>query len=172
MNKTEKLLRSMPDLGSTLNEIVYLNEENYNFMLWLIGFTDGEGTFSVEINKKEDMKMGYQIQISFIITQHSRDINLLNKIKLYFEGNGEIKSNRGKNGGDVLQYRLRKFDSIKKYIIPLFDNYPLKTLKKLDYEDFKKVVELMEKKEHLTKEGIEKIRKIKEGMNRGRKKID
>lgn len=30
----------------------------------------------------------------------------------------------------------------------------------------------MEKKEHLTKEGIEKIRKIKEGMNRGRKKID
>lgn len=29
MNKTEKLLRSMPDLGSTLNEIVYLNEENY-----------------------------------------------------------------------------------------------------------------------------------------------
>lgn len=55
-------------------------------MLWLIGFTDGEGTFSVEINKKEDMKMGYQIQISFIITQHSCDINLLNKIKLRSEG--------------------------------------------------------------------------------------
>jgi hypothetical protein len=39
----------------------------------------------------------------------------------------------------------------------------------LDFEDFKKVAELMEKKEHLTLEGIEKIRKIKEGMNRGRK---
>jgi tripartite-type tricarboxylate transporter receptor subunit TctC len=67
------------------------------------------------------------------------------------------------------QCGLRNIEIIKNTIIPLFNNYQLKTLKKLDFEDFKKVAELMENKEHLRIEGIEKIKKIKEGMNRGRK---
>jgi len=158
--------RSFKDLGTLLNTIVY---KNYEFMLWLIGFTDGEGTFSVEINKKDDMKTGYQIKISYIITQHGRDLDLLKKINFYFNDSGEIKLNRGINGGNVYQYRLRNIERIKNLILPLFSNYPLKTLKILDFQDFKKVAELIEKKEHLTLEGIEKIRKIKEGMNRGRK---
>jgi hypothetical protein len=161
--------RSYKDLGTVLNNIVYKNQENYEFMLWLIGFTDGEGTFSVEINKKDDMKTGYQVQIAYIITQHGRDLDLLIKIKNYLNNSGEIKLNRGKNGGNVYQYRLRNIEIIKNTIIPLFTNYQLKTLKKLDFEDFKKVAELMENKEHLRIEGIEKIKKIKEGMNRGRK---
>ena len=159
----------LKNLGTLLNTIVYKNQESYEFMLWLIGFTDGEGTFSVEINKKDDLKSGFQVQISYIITQHGRDLDLLKKIKLYFNDSGEIKLNRGKNGGNIYQYRLRNIEIIQNIIIPLFSNYQLKTLKKLDFEDFKKVAELMEKKEHLTLEGIEKIRKIKEGMNRGRK---
>ena len=77
--------RSFKDLGTLLNTIVY---KNYEFMLWLIGFTDGEGTFSVEINKKDDMKTGYQIKISYIITQHGRDLDLLKKIKIYFNDLG------------------------------------------------------------------------------------
>jgi hypothetical protein len=115
------------------------------------------------------MKTGYQVQIAYIITQHGRDLDLLEQIKKYFNNSGEIKLNRGKNGGNVYQYRLRNIQIIKELIIPLFSNYKLKTQKKLDFEDFKKVAELIEKKEHLTLDGIEKIRKIKEGMNRGRK---
>jgi len=40
--------------------------------------------------------------------------------------------------------------------------------KLLDYADFKKAVEIMKNKGHLTKEGLEEICKIKVGMNRGR----
>ena len=156
------------DLGSPLNNIVYKNDENFLFMLWLVGFTDGEGTFSVEINKRTDMKTGYQVQISYIITQHGRDLDLLLKIKNNLNNSGEIKLNRGKNGGNVYQYRVRNIETIKNLIIPIFSNFPLKTMKNLDFQDFKLVAELIEKKEHLTPEGIEKIRKIKEGMNRGR----
>jgi hypothetical protein len=53
----------LKNLGTLLNTIVYKNQESYEFMLWLIGFTDEEGTFSVEINKKDDMKSGFQVQI-------------------------------------------------------------------------------------------------------------
>jgi hypothetical protein len=160
------------DLGIELNNIVYFSQESYEFMLWLIGFTDGEGTFSVEINKNASMTTGYQVQIAYIITQHGRDLELLEKIKKYFNNSGEIALNRGKTGGNVYNYRLRNITIIKNLIIPLFSNYPLKTQKNLNFQDFKKVAELMENKEHLTIEGIEKIRKIKEGMNRGRNNIN
>jgi hypothetical protein len=42
----------------------------------------------------------------------------------------------------------------------------------LDYLDFVKVIELMKEKEHLTEEGLNQIRKIKAGMNRGRSEED
>lgn len=164
----EKPNLELYDLGESLNAIVYKNQEHFTFMLWLVGFTDGEGTFSVEINKNDTMTTGYQVQISFIITQHGRDLHLLEKIKTYFENSGEIKQSRGKSGGNIYQYRLRHIENIRKYIIPLFSHYNLKTLKRLDFEDFKKVAELMDKREHLTQQGIEKIKQIKQGMNRGR----
>jgi hypothetical protein len=53
-------------------------------------------------------------------------------------------------------------------LIPFFDTYPILGIKALDYADFKLAVNLIEKKAHLTKDGLEKIKKIQSGMNRGR----
>jgi hypothetical protein len=53
-------------------------------------------------------------------------------------------------------------------LIPFFDQYPLHGAKRLDYLDFCKVANLMEGKLHLTEEGLDQIRKIKDGMNTGR----
>jgi len=53
-------------------------------------------------------------------------------------------------------------------IIPFFDKYPIKGEKSLDYANFKRATEIMEIKGHLTVNGLEEIRKIKAGMNRGR----
>jgi hypothetical protein len=54
-------------------------------------------------------------------------------------------------------------------IIPFFEKYPIQGEKFLDYLDFVKVIKLMKNKAYLTEEGLDKIRKIKAGMNRGRK---
>jgi len=61
-----------------------------------------------------------------------------------------------------------KFSDIIDKIIPFFEKYPLQGAKLADYKDFKRVTELMLTKAHLTKEGLEEIRQIKAGMNRGR----
>jgi hypothetical protein len=53
-------------------------------------------------------------------------------------------------------------------IIPFFDKYKIIGVKFQDYLDFKRVAELMKTKDHLTTIGLEKIKKIKEGMNKGR----
>ena len=55
-------------------------------------------------------------------------------------------------------------DTIEK-IIPLLNKYPLVGAKRQYYLDFVKVSELMKSKDHLTKEGLKKIKLIKSGMN-------
>lgn len=53
-------------------------------------------------------------------------------------------------------------------MIPFFDKYPIVGAKRQDYLDFCKVAELMRSKAHLTSSGLEQIKQIKSGMNRGR----
>ena len=50
-----------------------------------------------------------------------------------------------------------------------FKKYQIYGVKALDYLDWCKVAELMQNKVHLTKEGIDEIKKIKSRMNTGRK---
>jgi len=60
------------------------------------------------------------------------------------------------------------FSDITDVIIPFFDKYRVHGQKSLDYEDFKKVVEICKAKDHLNSEGLKKIMDIKLGMNRSR----
>lgn len=53
-------------------------------------------------------------------------------------------------------------------LLPFFQKYPIQGVKLQDYFDFVSVIELMKNKVHLTEEGLDHIRKIKSGMNRGR----
>ena len=53
-------------------------------------------------------------------------------------------------------------------IIPFFKKYPILGNKAQDFSDWCKVAILMQNQIHLTKEGLEQIRKIKSGMNTGR----
>jgi hypothetical protein len=62
-----------------------------------------------------------------------------------------------------------KYKDIFEKIIPLFDKYPIKGIKALDYSDFKKVANMMFTKEHLTEEGLSKIQSIKSDMNLSRR---
>ena len=52
-------------------------------------------------------------------------------------------------------------------LIDHFDNYPLITKKRADFELFKRVLGLINRQEHLTPEGLIKIVSIKASMNKG-----
>jgi hypothetical protein len=65
-------------------------------------------------------------------------------------------------------FKVQKFEDLTKKIIPLFANNKIQEIKQLDYLDFCQVAKLMNAKKHLTIEGLDQIRKIKSGMNRGR----
>lgn len=101
----------------------------------------------------------YNIGLRFVITQHSKDLVLLDTISNYL-GCGKCYFNRNE-----VNLMVSTFSDINLKIISLFNKYPLLGTKKEDYLDFCKVAELMKSKYHLTKDGIEKIKRIKSNMN-------
>ena len=130
---------------------------------WIAGFVDGEGCFYVGINKHPDMKAGYQVLPEFTVVQHKQDVQVLYALKAFF-GCGVVRSNHG----DRMAYRVRSKKHLLERIIPFFEKHPLKTKKNIDFRKFRKVLLMMEAGEHLTADGITKIRKIASEMNRGR----
>lgn len=132
---------------------------------WLAGFTCGEGCFYISIGKPS-ASGGSAIRLKFILTQHNRDDELMGSLVEYLACGGYYPGGEKQSWGN---YEVKNFADIIANIIPFFDKYPLQGEKAKDFMDFKKVALLMQSKAHLTREGLEEIRKIKSGMNRERK---
>lgn len=126
---------------------------------WICGFTDGEGCFHIGISAHPSSSTGYQVLLEFVITQHKRDEQLLYRIKERF-GVGVVRNARARNC-DIKCYRVRGHANLRDIIIPFFEQNPLLTQKKFDFAKFRRVVILMERKEHLTEEGLKEIRRIR-----------
>ena len=56
-------------------------QERLKIENWIIGFTDGEGTFSVSKIKNPTTKNGYQIFPEFVITQGKKSLSVLKIFK-------------------------------------------------------------------------------------------
>jgi hypothetical protein len=93
---------------------------------------------------------------------HNKDRVLLESIQSFFGGVGNIY----KEHKDSLQYRVNTLNGLK-VIINHFDKYPLITQKRANFELFKQVVDLMNRKEHVTKEGLQQIINIRASTNLG-----
>jgi len=131
---------------------------------WVSGFVDGEGTFYVGINKNSTMTVGYQVLPEFRIVQHKKDIKLLYALKKYF-GCGIVRVNHD----DKYELRIRSIEHINKNIIPHFDKFQLLTQKKFDFIKFKKIINLINQNQHITKNGLINIINIACKMNRQNK---
>lgn len=86
----------------------------------------------------------------------------MKKIQAYFGGIGTISLRKG----EYAQFRVFSLEDLN-IIINHFDKYPLITQKKIDYEFFKKALELIKNKQHLTKDGFNKIVALRASMNKG-----
>ena len=128
----------------------------------MVGFVDGEGCFFVGINRHPEMTSGFQVLPEFTVVQHQRDIQLLHALKKFF-GCGVVR----RNHAERMAYRVRALDHLNQVIVPFFDKHPLKSKKRIDFIKFRKILQLMSRGDHLTADGIEKIRSIAITMNRG-----
>lgn len=68
----------------------------------------------------------------------------------------------------AVDFVVSRFKHLQGIIMPFCQKYPPLGIKHSDYLNFLRVVQLMENKAHLTKEGLDQIRLIKSSMNRGK----
>lgn len=130
---------------------------------WISGFVSAEGNFDVRIPSTKS-KLRYRVQLRFRISQHSRDLKLMEKIAEYL-GAGKIYKYGTKS---AISLTIVDFTHITNIIIPFLNKNPIIGIKLYDYLDWCKIHNLMINRAHLTIEGINSIKKIKSSMNTGR----
>lgn len=128
---------------------------------WLAGFIEGESCFYVSVYNSPKSKLKYAVQLVFKITQHARDVVLLENISKLLKC-GRVEPRKS---GDAYDFAVTSFKEFKEYMIPYWENHPLFGNKSKDYVDFIRVYEIMLAKGHLTEEGLAKIVEIKNSMN-------
>lgn len=84
-------------------------------------------------------------------------------IQSYFGGIGVIEQQYQ----SMSNLRITSLKDIINVIIPHFDKYPLISQKKADFILFKQVADLMNRKQHLTSEGVQEIVNLKAAINLG-----
>ena len=128
---------------------------------WLAGFTEAEGCFFVSVRESLNSKLNEAVSLRFVLTQHLRDEEFMRSL-IAILGCGRYIPRSNKDYGEFV---VEKFSDINQKILPLFEQYQLKGIKRLDYEAFKKVAILMENRDHLTLNGLNEIKLIKSNMN-------
>lgn len=125
---------------------------------WLAGFADADGNFSIFISKSKSHKLGKNITVPFRITQKNKE--LLLKIIAAFQG-GILYQDVG------LLYRYSTTTFVRAVCVAnYFDKFQLiNEYKWLRYTYWRKALILIKDKQHLTKDGLEKIEVLKKKIN-------
>lgn len=138
-----------------------LNQEHLGY--FLAGFVEGEGSFNVSLRKKSDYKVGWQVVMSFNVSQKDPSILMLLQKQLDC---GIIKIRRKDN---LHSFDVTNPQDIIHKIIPYFYKFPvLSSSKKTNFAIFCKIAKLMDKGEHRNWKGLRKILKLREKINEGK----
>ena len=85
----------------------------------MAGFSHGEGSFIIGIQKSNRYYTGFQVHLAFMLTQHIWDEELIINLIKYF-GFGNITKYR-----KAINFGVTKLSFIENKIIPFFSKYPI-----------------------------------------------
>jgi hypothetical protein len=126
-----------------------LLENKELFLQWLVGFTDGDGTFSIA-------RQNGTWSLIFKLGQSTYNLRLLHYVKnqlgvgsIYVDSPAsdsyEVRGGgpgKGKNG-NMAHFRIRDRKVLESVIFPIFDKYPLLTSKQFNYLKFKEAFAIL-----------------------------
>jgi hypothetical protein len=104
-----------------------LNAEDLIYA-YIVGFFEGDGWFTIS---KKGIYLIYEIGIELSI----KDVQLIYKIKKLLKVG--IVGFRKRGDREMVYLRIRNKDHLIKYILPIFDKYPMFSNKQYDYLRFK-----------------------------------
>ena len=135
---------------------------------YIVGFTDGEGCFYVQL------RTDHRIVLRYFITQRFDNKEVLEQIRDYF-GVGYVHLKAQEWGKEYRRTRLptyvfevTKQDHIQNVIVPFFRKHSLQGIKHLSFEKFSKVADLVKGRQDtrlLSEEELNMVRQLKSTMN-------
>jgi hypothetical protein len=117
-----------------------------NFINWLAGFSDAEANFNISLKGLQGNKYN-SLNLTFQIDLHKNDLHVLEHIKDKLNCGSISKS------GDKCNYFVNDQKSLINVILPIFNYVELKSSKYFQFLVFKKAVDLLTDKNHLTPKG-------------------
>jgi len=141
-------------------------QERLRIAGWVTGFVDGEGCFTVPIQRNATAALGWQVQPQFVVVQSASSVDALETVMDFFDcGRINVNVRHDNHRASMYRYIVRRFSDLESVIVPFFRKHKLLTAKRDDFEKFAEVVELMKDRHHLTWSGISEIARIVETMN-------
>lgn len=128
---------------------------------WVTGFVDGEGCFFVGLSKNVKLKLGIEVRPSFSVSQGSASKQVMRELAACFNhGSEQLRVDRY-----TLKYESRSAEHLRNVICPHFDRYPLRSQKVADFLTLKRVLDMMSRGEHRTREGLKDVITMAYKMN-------
>ena len=137
---------------------------------YVLGLVDGEGSFTVYIRHPRDSRervRRVKAEPKFYLKLIEKDKDILYELKNFFGcGNVYFQRDRRKNHQNCYRYEVSKREDLERIIIPFFRKYrPHLASKKIDFQIFSKLVEMIKNGRHLEREGILKMYRLKQKMH-------
>ena len=130
---------------------------------YVIGFIDGEGSFSVSLCNEKTMRNKIYIRPEFSIELRADDREILERIQKTLKCGKIFNCNYERYGWyPHVKYKIARLDELNNILIPFLEKWSLQAKKSQMFRPFKKVVQMVIAKEHLTKEGVKKLLKLRD----------
>ncbi|MBI5079225.1 LAGLIDADG family homing endonuclease [Candidatus Wolfebacteria bacterium] len=128
---------------------------------YISGYVDGEGCFTVTFNKRSKAKLGWELRPSFSVSQNEDRRQVLDIIQNYF-GCGYIRRDYADK---TVKFEIRDHNDLIQKIIPHFEKFSLLSKKQKDYELFTEICKIIDRQNHLNKDGFVQIINLAYQMN-------
>jgi hypothetical protein len=129
---------------------------------YIAGYVDGEGSFSVSVQRNATCRVGFQLIPEFHVSQDGERAQVLERIRERL-GCGYIKPNSKRDRALVLVVRERTAPLER--VIPFFERNPLLSTKNEDFLKFASIVRAMALGHHRTHAGFSELLQTALSMN-------
>ncbi len=131
---------------------------------YIAGYVDGEGSFSVSVQRNSTCRVGFQLVPEFHVSQNGDRAQVLELIRSRL-GCGYIRPKSRRDRALVLV--VRKREHLLDRVIPFFERNPILSTKHADFEKFAFIVRELALGHHRTAAGFSRLLELAVSMNGG-----
>jgi hypothetical protein len=132
---------------------------------YLSGFVDGEGSFSVGVQRRPDLPHGFQLVPEFRVSQNAERSSVLVILRDVLGCGRILENHRGRPSDRSFVLVVRRRTDLLQHVIPFFERNPLLSEKHLSFVSFAEIVRAMARGEHLEWSGFERLVRLAFTMN-------